>query len=444
MQMKKIVLFPISVLFFGALCAQGAPQADTLGVKVYFRKGYSILEPAYRGNAERLEAFAAQLEALQRDTSIRVKRIRVAGTASPEGTAQLNERLSENRAKSLIAWFGERFSFPEQSFDVHAEGIDWAGLTALVEASQMPYRDEVLDILRHTPEWVIRDGRVVDGRKRRLGMLRGGRAWWYMAEHLFPQLWSGGMLLSCEIERRIVPQAEHDPEPQPESALAEEPGCESVPTSEPVVGRTAAPEPASEIAEQPAAVERAPFCMSLKTNLLYDAALVPNIGAEFYVGRGWSLGGNWMYAWWKNDRRHNYWRIYGGELDVRRYFGRRAAEKPLTGHHVGLYGQMLTYDFERGGKGYMGGKPGGMLWDKMNWGAGVEYGYALPIGRRLNLDFGIGIGYLGGECWEYEPVGNHYVWQATKQRHWFGPTKAEISLVWLIGSGNFNQKGGKR
>lgn len=142
--MKKIVLFLISVLFFGALYAQESPQADTLGVKVYFRKGYSILEPAYRDNGARLDAFAAQLEALQRDTLIRVKRIRVAGTASPEGTAQLNVRLSENRAKNIIAWFGERFSFPGISFDVHAEGIDWAGLAALVESSEMPYRDEVL------------------------------------------------------------------------------------------------------------------------------------------------------------------------------------------------------------------------------------------------------------------------------------------------------------
>ena len=44
-----------------------------------------------------------------------------------------------------------------------------------------------------------------------------------------------------------------------------------------------------------------------------------------------------------------------------------------------------------------------------------------------------------------EDIDNCYVWQATKERHWFGPTKAEISLVWLIGRGNFNKgKGGRR
>ena len=185
--------------------------------------------------------------------------------------------------------------------------------------------------------------------------------------------------------------------------------------------------------------------MALKTNLLYDVALVPNLGAEFYLGRGWSIGGNWMYAWWKSDRRHDYWRLYGGELEIRKYFGRRAVEKPLTGHHLGLYGQLFTYDFELGATGYMGGKPGGTLWEKMNYAVGLEYGYSLPVARRLNLDFVIGVGYWGGEYHTYDPIDDHYVWKETRQRHWFGPTKAEISLVWLIGRDNYNEKkGGKR
>lgn len=139
------------------------------------------------------------------------------------------------------------------------------------------------------------------------------------------------------------------------------------------------------------------------------------------------------------------WRTYGGDMVIRKWLGKAAKEKPLTGHHLGLYGQIFTYDFETGGKGYMGGKPGGTLWDKMNYSAGVEYGYSLPVAYRLNIDFTIAVGYWGGTYYEYTPVDNCYVWQATKERHWFGPTKAEISLVWLIGRENFNKgKGGRR
>ena len=190
---------------------------------------------------------------------------------------------------------------------------------------------------------------------------------------------------------------------------------------------------------------RPPFYMAVKTNLLYDALLVPNIGVEFYVGKGFSVGGNWMYAWWNRNSRHRYWRIYGGELAVRKYFNRTSEGSPLNGHHIGIYGQVFTYDFETGGRGYMGGKPGGTLWEKMNYSAGLEYGYSLPVTRRLNLDFVIGVGYWGGTYYEYLPMDNHYVWQATKQRRWFGPTKAEVSLVWLLGNGNYNaKKGGRR
>ena len=93
----------------------------------------------------------------------------------------------------------------------------------------------------------------------------------------------------------------------------------------------------------------------------------------------------------------------------------------------------------------MGGMPGRNLWDRCNWMAGIEYGYSLPIARRLNLDFTLGLGYLEGKLIEYVPEDNHYVWQKTKKLHWFGPTKAEISLVWLIGCGNENnRKGGHK
>ncbi|MDO4759156.1 MAG: DUF3575 domain-containing protein, partial [Rikenellaceae bacterium] len=203
------------------------------------------------------------------------------------------------------------------------------------------------------------------------------------------------------------------------------------------------PEPVPEPAPAPAPIpEPQPECehplyMALKTNMLYDLAAIPNIGIEFYLGKSWSVVANWEYAWWKSDSRHNYWRVYGGDVALRKWFGKAAANKPLTGHHLGLYGQMITYDFETGKRGYLA--------DRWSWTAGLEYGYSLPIARRLNIDFTLGVGYHWGEYDEYLPIDGHYVWQSTKNRHWFGPTKVEVSLVWLIGCGNYNkEKGGKR
>lgn len=184
---------------------------------------------------------------------------------------------------------------------------------------------------------------------------------------------------------------------------------------------------------------RKPLFINVKTNLLYDALLFPNIGMEFYLGKGYSLSTNWLYGWWKKSRHHWYWRAYGGEIDLRKWWGKAAEEKPTTGHHIGIYAQMFTYDFQTGGRGYMGGKPGGTLWDKMNYAVGAEYGYSLPVAKNLNIDFAIGVGYWGGIYHEYLPQDGRYAWQSTKNRRWLGPTKAEVSLVWLIGKKNQNR-----
>lgn len=163
--------------------------------------------------------------------------------------------------------------------------------------------------------------------------------------------------------------------------------------------------------------------VGIKTNLLYDAALVPNIGIEFPLDRQWSVGGNWMYAWWSNKSKHRYWRIYGGELFCRHYFGSLAKREALSGHHIELYGQLLTYDFEWDKTGYL---------SPFSYGAGVAYGYSIPLNRAFNLDLTVGAGYLGGEYYTYTPQGGCYKWESTRMRNWVGITKAEVSLVWLI------------
>lgn len=185
--------------------------------------------------------------------------------------------------------------------------------------------------------------------------------------------------------------------------------------------------------------------MDLRTNMLFDIAAVPNIGAEFYLGKNLSVLADWMYGWWSSNHRHRYWQIYGGELGARWWFGRKADVKPLTGHHLGIYGSIFIFDFEWGHTGYMGGKPGGTLWDRCIVNTGIEYGYSLPIGRHLNIDFSIGLGYLGGNYIKYFPFDNDYYREKEYKMRFFGPTKAEISLVWLLGRGNSNnRKGGEK
>ena len=164
----------------------------------------------------------------------------------------------------------------------------------------------------------------------------------------------------------------------------------------------------------------------LRTNLLYDAALLPNLGLEYGVSPKVSVvlnaGGNWI----KNDHKHWYWRVLTADVEGRYWLGKRPCYMGFQhkGHHVGIYGAVYRYDIELGGKGQMG---------DFAYGGGFSYGYSFPIGRRLSLDMALGVGYIGGKYKEYEPQDNCYVWLADKQRHYFGPTKAEVTLVWHLG-----------
>lgn len=169
------------------------------------------------------------------------------------------------------------------------------------------------------------------------------------------------------------------------------------------------------------------YPFALKTCMILDAAAIPNVGLEIYMGKRWSVAAKWHYAWWKNDSRSWYWYTYGGDVSLRRWFGKKAASRSFTGHHIDLYGQMLTYDLLTRARGYMS--------DKWTYGAGFAYGYSVPIAKRLNIDFALGVGSMVGEFHEYLPIGGEYVWQETKKRHRFGLNKAEISLVLLLGGG---------
>ena len=385
-------------------------------VKIYFQQGRAELDLSMPGNRTALNRIADSLRTTYTDSVFQLRKILVMGGASPEGSIELNKRLSFERAEALFGYLSRYGALPDSLKTSRFLGRDWDGLILLAEKDRdIPYKEETLALLREIKRKLQRENSMEDEYLDRLRRLHGGLPYHYMYRNLFPELRASRLHLWYK--KTLNPMA-------------------PLPEAEPLTILPDTVVPLSPV-EIPQSDKRKPFYMAVKTNMLYDLALVPNIGVEFYLGKRWSVAADWMYAWWETDRRHWYWRVYGGAVEIRHWLGKKAKEKSLTGHHVGLYGGIVTYDFELGGRGYLG--------DKWSYGGGVSYGYSCPIAPRLNLDFTLGIGYLGGEYKEYLPIDDCYVWQATKRRHWFGPTKLEVSLVWLIGHGNQNKgKGGKR
>ena len=414
-------------LIFLALAMQtaAAQENDKKEVCIGFRVGSSLLDPKFGNNEANLNDVIQFLNEVRNDTTIELTQVKFCGSASPEGGSKLNRKLAKRRCANMEQYVRQRIMLPEDIIKRQEWSDAWQKLAIYVENSDMPNKKEVLHELLETPEYTYNKyGALVDSRKKRLMDMNYGRTWNYMLDKFFPSVRNASAIL-VTIRKKNEPA----PEPQPE----------------PVVEEPKQPEPV--IQPEPVVDTKQPAYFAIKTNMLYDALLVPNVGVEFSLGKRWSVAADWMYGWWSRNKSHRYWRVYGGGLTVRKYFGAKAAEKPLQGHHIGINAQMLTYDIEFGGKGYMGGKPGGTLWDRMNYTVGAEYGYSMPVARRLNIDFSLAAGYMGGRYYEYTPLDGHYVWQATKNRKWIGPTKVEVSLVWLLGHGNYNtktKKGGEK
>ena len=419
----------VSVLF-GSIQLFG--QESRKEICVDFRVGKGVLDTTYVNNAECLAEIVSFLENLKNDETLDLVEVSFCGSASPEGSVKINRKLAIERRTAVESYVRRYISLPDSITTRCDVSIAWERLASLVEQSDMPHKGEAVDALRNVPEYTYDDkGVLIDSKKKHLMELQNGRTWYYMLEHFFPRVRNASVIFVTVRQKSVIKS--DTVELQTVSAIDT---AVVIQEEDTLVMR-------QEIV--PKEEKQKPFYMAVKTNMLYDVLVVPNIGVEFYLGKNWSVSGNWMYGWWDKSSKHRYWRVYGGDIAIRKWLGKKATEKPLTGHHLGLYGQLFTFDFEWGGTGYMGGRPGETLWDSPNYAVGVEYGYSLPVARRLNIDFSVGVGYWGGKYYTYSPLDGHDVWESTKNRHWFGPTKAEVSLVWLLGRDNSNnRKGGMK
>lgn len=163
--------------------------------------------------------------------------------------------------------------------------------------------------------------------------------------------------------------------------------------------------------------------VGVKTNLLWLAAATPNLSVEFAVAERWTFDVAAAYNPFRLQRGGiNRFGFVQPEL---RYWFCRRFEKHFVGLH-GLYGRFnigqidfLTTTFEH--HRYKGS----------GIGAGIAYGYHLPLGKRLSCEFTIGAGYVylrydKFRCYECDDfLGN-------RDRDYFGPTKAGVSLIYMI------------
>lgn len=163
---------------------------------------------------------------------------------------------------------------------------------------------------------------------------------------------------------------------------------------------------------------------------------MPSLEVEYRIADRWTVNLEGEMAWWKNDGKHKYYQVATISPEGRWWFGQKQGN-PWHGHYLGVFGGFTWYDLENGKEGYQGEAE--MV--------GVSYGYMFPIGRRLSLEAGIGVGYMHSKYEVYDPIpylgGTHYVYRQTSKLDYFGPLKLKLTLVWRLWDTD-KKKGGAR
>ena len=171
-----------------------------------------------------------------------------------------------------------------------------------------------------------------------------------------------------------------------------------------------AAEPAS---EEP---EGCAMGLDLRANLLRWATLTPDLGLEWHISDRWSLGvgGSWTsWSWNDKQRRYALWEV---TPEVRYYIG-----KERRGYLGAMFkAGAFNYKFSETGK------QGDLV------GGGLTGGYILPVGKRLSLDFSLGLGYLNADYEKYRVIDGVRVRQGSETKDWWGPVHAGITLRWNL------------
>ena len=437
MYIRRIVntlfLFALLPLTVGAQNL-GTERKDFI---LHFRFDRSLVDSGYRNNSHTLRA----LHELLSDslTAAGIDTISIRAYSSPDGDGTYNHNLARRRSRAMKGYLVWKYPHLDQHSIHTGAGVEgWEALLPLIEDSPgIPCRKQVMEILSSDAPAEVKE--------IRLKAAGGGSAYRYIRRNILPELRNASVCtvwlkkpqftaILEGIRKETLTSLPHSGRTQGIFSPAYEKGVDAstmpgmTNRGADVTGISGMIGPSQSIA--PVFTGKAPKrpFIALKTNLLFDLALMPNVEVEVPFGNRWSLNGELMFPWWLFDGDKYCLQILSGGLEGRYWLGsrqNRENRKVLTGHFLGLYAGGGKYDLQWDRNGYQG---------EFFIAAGISYGYSTPIARNLNLEFSLGIGLLRTGYEHYHARDNYrtLLWQNNGRYTWVGPTKAKISLVWML------------
>ena len=175
---------------------------DEATLVVYFPVGSVQVLPEFENNRAQLDHLLSVLNKIAASKDSRIAKILVVGSASPDGSAELNSRIAGKRAQVLVDHIMSRTKLASSFFEVSNDQVAWRMLRRFVADSDMDSRQEVMNIIDTAPVW---DAAKKAGRLGLLMKLNGGKPYRHMKQHFFPKLRNAGYI-------KVFYESQPDPE----------------------------------------------------------------------------------------------------------------------------------------------------------------------------------------------------------------------------------------
>ncbi len=427
-----------------------------------------------------VERAAAELSEILKNKNIRLLSVYVSGSTSPDGLWQGNVSLSQARTDATASYLQYVTDVPAEKIHKKSLVEDWDRLCEMIEASDLQYKEEALEIIR-TKTW--------GERKEALKNLDGGSVWNILMEDFFPELRCVRIAFYCE---KIAPAIEKESKKIaadtvfirdtvyyvrethyiPIETRTYDHGNGDVITSAPVAvpasvpvqlstqastaAQTKTPAPSQTQKQKPAPTQAPvheinhavpepvyhapakPLLMGIKTNLIGDLMVIPSLGAEIQITDKFSFDFQGFFTkhntFNKFDENTN---VYGFSPEFRYWTGGDAMTK---GQFIGLHARFAWYTLQwKDDLLYQNGPENvweGNYHDAGNstpaWSIGFTYGYSLAFGGKdqWGLEFLLGVGY--SKYSQNVAAYNSGIWELVEHQNKsnFGLTRAGINLVY--------------
>lgn len=363
---------------------------------VYYSHNTSIIPVVFRVNKydlqpnSQLDTIVQELRSLQGDTTVRIARVWIGGSASPEGPLGWNYRLGEYRSQALARYLSQQVGFRQEQMEVVNLGEDWYSFElALKHGAPIPHREEVLAILQRESD--------AAQRKQQIIALDGGYTWHRIIRDLFPPFRNARLAIVCHEQPRVI----------------------SVAPARLSLYRCAKPESRPML---PSVLlhrdeEKRSWHLAVKSNLLVLAATVANAGVEVELWSHGTLDIPVFYSPYDLTPTRKL-RVLASQPELRWWPG-----SVMQGHFVGLHTHVVGFNVALNDKGRYQ-DPNHAL-----WGMGVSYGYALSWGKskQWGVEFTLGVGFAEYDYDVYRNRPDGPLFKSGSDWYW-GITRAGISL----------------